>query len=156
MTSCIKPNKTPDQRKCERKKNRRLFMDKIRRRPSKDEDLKADRGRCNEYHVLKLAVEYDSTFCKDHGGNKQSSEREIRKLVKQVNDFYLKGKPCVTIDLFHLDGQCDSNNDLWKDVTRELDGEKRLQLFRDKFKLVRADVNKNKRLLIYTPGLGPL
>lgn len=154
MSLCIKPTKTSKQRRCERKKRTRLLLDKWLGRDSNQDEVEADRGRCDEYNVLKLAVEYDSTFCKDHGGNKRSSENKIRELVGEVNAFYLKGKPCITIDLIHLDGQCDSNNDLWKDTASISDAKDRLDSFREKFGIMRADINAEKTVAHLYTGSG--
>jgi len=101
-------------------------------------------GKCEFYDfdfILNIAIVYDNTFCKDHGG-KDSSEAIIREVLRQASEVY-ENTVCIkfAIEDKNIMGFCDDGDDnddkilptFYENALKTADGDQRLIEFREAF-----------------------
>lgn len=69
-------------------------------------------GPCSSLTVIEVAIEYDFTFCAEFGFDAQQAEDEIERILAVSSFmFYEIEDLCFRLELSHLDGFCDPQDD---------------------------------------------
>lgn len=74
-----------------------------------------------EYHVIDLAVTYDSAYCDAFNGNEEEANESIFELIARVSEMYQQKGLCTVINISHLESFCDESLDPFKPYLQESD-----------------------------------
>jgi len=83
---------------------------------------------CNTFTSIDVAIVYDSSFCSRYGGTATGAQSRIDAIVGMASRHYEVPGLCTTLRISDLEGYCDPNTDIYRDV---IGSDNLLSIFRE-------------------------